>query len=323
MSTPTGIEQIINQSICEIYIRYFLDIMPGVKTIFTSIPGHEINYTNGLSKIEENQQEIIIFNINTTSIQKLKSLIKDNAKRKIAIVFDVSDLDHPIIEFLAKKDINITCICRYNVVDKKKLFTSSQTLPYLDLDNIDKIATSVALQTGHQIDPSLSRSILLLSGGQTTTTTEIFKEIFENGESQISDHKKLLKNQEINRVYSDIFEILSRESIANLIKLNIINKNGSLFSKLFEEYLDTFGNPDLKTLFPSLTQGDIRLLTVFLKNPDKIIPRQTFELLSKKALSLDLDWSSYKAIERMKNKLKGIVLIKMIKGKGWILITKK
>lgn len=195
-------------------------------------------------------------------------------------------------------------------------------IPNIDLKNIDKLIALFNDEYNWSIDEKLSKRILFLSGGNYEIIKNIFRLISERGEEISTKPQILLQNPTISAILEGFSKVLAKRDISELLKLNIITSNGTLFSKLLQKYLDDYELPQGKILFSKLTPTDRQILTVFINNPNTIISKEQITLFLEQDADSTSEWAIYKAVERLKNKVKGQFPLCLKKGQGWMLETK-
>ena len=232
-----------------------------------------------------------------------------------------------IISFSKDKELVLNLYCQYKQIDKiHNLFPTTEDILFetrsfqlLDLDNVEEFITSYTEDT---FPPRVYKDILTMSGGNQLLVY-IMGEILKYRSHRELTKDNILKLTTVKEFFKQIAKEILTSPINDLIRQQIVNRNGTLFTSLIKSHLSEKENYDFKILFPKLTQNDRKLLTAFVRNPNTILNKENISLLLHKRLDSRSDWAIYKAVERFKKKVKKIVHIEKIKGEGWKLIPKK
>jgi hypothetical protein len=190
-------------------------------------------------------------------------------------------------------------------------------IPPFDLEGVKRIIKINNEQLGWNVSPKFARKILFLSGGNAALVKYISKEIESNGPKILEHKTKLAKSQPLNHRLSQIAKLIPKLSIEEQIQLGIVNNNGTLFADLLVEFLKNNEIESLDRLFPDLTKTDRRILTLFIRNQGKIIDKDQLSLILDQTADTYSEWAIYKAVARVRDKIKDRYTIKTLKGRGW------
>lgn len=199
------------------------------------------------------------------------------------------------------------------------IFCPLKRLPNFDFEGIKRIIKINNEEYNWNIPSSYARKILFLSGGNPALAKYICMAMYEEGEKIINQPNKLVKVQPLNHRLSEIAELFTRLSIDEQIKIGLLNNNGTIFSDLVIEYLKTNEIEELDTLFPDLTKLDRKILTLFVRNTGKVINKDQLSIILEQTADNYSEWAIYKAVARVRDKIKDSYNIKTLKGRGWIM----
>ena len=175
---------------------------------------------------------------------------------------------------------------------------------------------------GWEVPLSLSKKILFLSGGLPSLVKHISYEVEKKGKKILKMKKKLMKTQPINYRLTQIANLIPKLSLEDQFHLGIINNNGTLFADLLKEYLKTNEIENLDKLFPNLTKTDRRILSLFVRNMNTIIDKDQLSIVLDQTADTYSQWAIYKAVARVRDKIKDRYKIKTLRGRGWIMESK-
>lgn len=197
------------------------------------------------------------------------------------------------------------------------IFTPLKKIPNFDLEGVKRIIKINNEEYNWNIPQKMARKILFLSGGNPALVKYICMALYEEGEKLLDRPKKLTKIQPLRHRLADIAALIPKLSIEEQIQLGILNNNGTIFSELLVEYLKENELDGLDKLFPDLTKTDRKILTLFIQNLEQIIDKDQLSLILDQTADTYSEWAIYKAVARVRDKIKDRYTIKTLKGRGW------
>lgn len=293
----------------------------------------EIKQINLNFDFEENTIEV--FNA------KLKKVIGNSAiaeflkEQKIIVTLEnVSSLDsHRLFQTLnaiysqQQDSFTVLSIVNHTLLSKREdylrsaraIFSNAYGIPLQDLEGVKRIIEAGNSQENWTISLGIAKQIFFLSGGNPALTTATCRELSLRGKKLIDFPDRLAQSEPINSLLCEIANVIPTLSIEDLIRLRIINSNGTLFSRLLTQFLSSQQDVTLKELFPKLTTLDRKIFLFFLHHPGIIINKEQFGVLLEQTAESGSGWAIYKAVERLKHKISPNYRIDTVKGKGWVL----
>lgn len=203
------------------------------------------------------------------------------------------------------------------------IFTPLRRIPNFDLEGVKRIIKINNEEYNWNIPLNLTRKVLFLSGGNPALAYSICMAIYYEGKLILNRLKKLVKYQPLNFRLSEIADLITKLTIEEQIQIGILNNNGTLFSDLLVEYLKTNELEGLDKLFPDLTKTDRKIMTLFVQNLSKVINKDQLSLILDQTADTYSEWAIYKAVARVRDKIKDKYTIKTLKGRGWRMEIKK
>jgi CRISPR/Cas system-associated endoribonuclease Cas2 len=260
-----------------------------------------------ISKYLENNKVIVI----------LSELYRPNFKKLFKFVSALRELNQQ--KFVVLSVANYTL---FKYTDKylkygKNLFTPLKKINNFDLDGIKRIIKINNSEYKWNIPLNLTKRILFLSGGNPALVYSICMAIHYEGEKILNHLPKLVKYQPLNFRLSEIADLFTKLNIEEQIKIGVLNNNGTIFSELLVEYLKNNEIEGLDKIFPDLSKTDRKILTLFIRNLGIIINKDQLCLILGQTADTYSEWAIYKAVARVRDKIKDKYNIKTLKGRGW------
>lgn len=169
------------------------------------------------------------------------------------------------------------------------------------------------------IPTDISQQVLILSGGNAKLTQSICISVVLLGEDIVKDNQRLSVFPLIKDQLDKLTKVIISVPINELIETGLINKNGTLFAQLLEEFLKHLDLYDLKIAQPKLTKTDRKILWTLATNLGSLVTQDQISLILNQRIATEVDWALYKAVERLRTKIKSMYQLKTIRGRGWIL----
>lgn len=254
------------------------------------------------------------------------------AEHNIVIILTnfLPDIHQEILEFITEvteknnRNLGIALIGQYfkngkNTGILKEAISNTYITQPLSIDQIRKYLQSLSAEYGWNINPELARKILFLTGGNYELTKNVCDILRQKGDQSLQNIDFLLQNVIVRDICAKLVNVVTRLSLDEQLQLGLINNNGSLFSKLFFVYLGEYQIPWGDFIFPELTDTDRKILSLFIQSRGKVISKEKIGIILERTADHDAEWAIYKAVERMKKKVKNKYPIQMKKGEGWIL----
>lgn len=332
-------KQINNGESCLIYGMYGSGIQYFLKHLSMRLQSLNRNviFLRG-SLFQENAIEEIKNNI--LKISKKKDLTEAlnyfNDDRKLYIFIDGFQLIKNVAEVLhflgairktnPHNIINIIGSDQSYLVELKEFFikndsaiSSVNRLGLFDIVGVRKMININNEFFGWNIPVTFADKILKLSGGNPRLIKYISKTLMEEGIHTIDNYKFLSSHPLIESKLNKFVDILFKYDIDNLKNLLIINDNGNLFSELLKYKVENYELPNLSELFPEFTNRERKVFSYLFINKGKLVSSQKMDFIFNLVDNSYSLWASYKAINRLKQKISGRFELRNIKGKGYIL----
>jgi len=322
-------------------IHYFLQIAqrilqedyPDIKTFFFD----GFLYPSGLNQvIRQTIFQKLHLKVQVDFYQQLQNYFE--AKRIVILLAHVNEVlqkQPKTLEYLLKlihlypSRLAVLSNCDQSVVcDFDKFFSASKTIfsnlakiPPFDQEGTRRILEANQQALGYNYPLATVKKIHQLSGGNPSLIKHLGKCVDEMGQQVLSDPKMLINYPSLKIKLNDINEVILSESKEVLEQIGIINQKGKLFSPLVAEYYKNYELENIEEIVPSLTPQEKRILTFFLKNKGKIIDKDHIFMLMELAEEDYSLWAIYKAISRLKNKIKGKYQLRALKSRGYLLAS--
>jgi len=203
----------------------------------------------------------------------------------------------------------------------ESIFFPLKRIDPFDIDRVKQIIQINNTEYNWQIPLDLTKKIYFLSGGNPALVKHICMILYEEGFELIEQPQKLAEYQPLKFRISQIAKLTTELSIEQQIYFGLITSNGSLFSSLLAQFLKSNEIDGMHLLFPDLTKTDRRILTLFVQNPNKIIDKEQLSIILEQSASSYSEWAIYKAVARLRDKVKDRYAIQTLKGRGWKLQT--
>jgi len=202
------------------------------------------------------------------------------------------------------------------------IFFTLKLIPNFDLEGVKRIMRINNEEYNWRTPLNLSKKILFLSGGNPGLVKNTCQAIYDEGIEILSHPEKLIKHHALHYRIAEIAELATKLNTDEQIKLGILNNNGTIFASLISEYLKNNVIDGLDNLFPNLTKTDRRIFTLFIRNKNKIIDKDQLSIVLDQTADTYSQWAIYKAIARVRDKIKDRYKIKTLRGRGWIMEDK-
>lgn len=235
----------------------------------------------------------------------------------------VRELNHNNFTVLTVANYTVHKNSQEYLQNGRHIFFPSFLIPNFDVEGVKRIIEINNEQYKWNTPLSLLKKIYFLSGGNPALVRNICMAVNAYGEKTLQNLKKLIKFESLGFRLAEIAELVTKLTIEEQIEIGLLNSNGTLFSGLLTEYLKESEIGVLDKIFPDLTRKDRKILGVFLQNPGIIIDKDQLSLILDQSVDTYSEWAIYKAIERVREKVKDKYQIKTLKGKGWRLEVKK
>jgi len=292
-------------------------------------------------ELENNKVEVL--NKELSKLSKIKNIDEinlDEYLRKNKIIIILNEVDSPkykkfykylnALRNINKDNLTILTVGYYTLFKYSNkylknacdVFHPLKRLNNFDLEGVKRIIKINNSHYGWNIPLSLTKKILFLSGGHPALVKYISNEVDTKGEKILNFKNKLVKSQPINFRLSEITKLITKLTIEEQFQIGILNNNGTLFSDLLVEYLKTNEIEGLDKLFPDLTKLDRKILTLFVRNSEKVINKDQLSIILEQTADSYSEWAIYKAVARVRKKIKDKYNIKTLKGRGWIMESK-
>lgn len=297
---------------------------PKVKTILLNL-----SFENNKVKVLKSQLSVIIGEKKINEITMSKYL----KKHKILIILvEIHSPNYPkLFKFLCalkelhQKNFMVLSIGDYTLYTKtdaylengRYLFTPLIKINNFNLHGVRRIIKINNSEYNWNIPLDLTKRIFFLSGGNPALVYSTCMAIYYEGERILKHRERLIKQQPLNFRLSEIAKLIPKLTIEQQIDLGIINTNGTLFAELLTEYIKGNELEGLDELFPNLTKTDRKILTLFIQNRGKIISKDQLSLILDQTADTYSEWAIYKAVARVRDKIKDRYTIKTLKGRGW------
>jgi hypothetical protein len=229
------------------------------------------------------------------------------------------------IRAINQKNFTVLVVANYTLLTQTEkfllhdedIFTPLKKIDLFDLEGIRRIIR-INNEEYHWNTPlKYAKKIFFLSGGNPALVKYICMALYEESELILNHLDKLIAFQPLNYRLSEIAKLTTELSIEQQLKLGILNHNGTLFSGLLAEYLRVNELEGLDLMFPDLTKTDRRILSLFIRNPNRLIDKEQLSLVLEQNVENYSEWAIYKAVARLRDKVKDKYIIRTLKGRGW------
>lgn len=292
-------------------------------------------YPTGLNRvIRQTFSQKLHFDTKIDFYQQLQTFLKT---QKIIILLghvnEVLEKQPKTLEYLLKlrdfypSRLAVLSNCDHSIIGNfnkyfsvgKTIFSNLIKIPPFDLTGTKRVLEINREILGYKFSTLAVKKIHQLSGGNPSLIKHLGKCVDEFGQQVLSRPETLINYPSLKIKLNDINEVILSEPKNVLIQTGIINENGKLFSPLVKEYLKIYELENIEEIVPCLTLQERRILTYFIKNKGKIIDKDRIFFwmgLAEEKYSL---WAIYKAISRLKSKIKSNYKLRNIKDRGYIL----
>ncbi|MBU0975301.1 MAG: helix-turn-helix domain-containing protein [Patescibacteria group bacterium] len=253
-------------------------------------------------------------------------------KKLIVILSEVNSPKHrKLFKFLNsirwsnKENFAVLTVANYTLYTQqndyidsgKDIFFKIRRIGNFDLRGVKRIIRINNKEYNWEIPESNARKILFLSGGNPALVKAICFAMDEEGKAILDHPEKLINTQPLNFRLTNIARLITQLSIDQQIHLGIINNNGTIFSELLALYTKVNEIEYLDKILPDLTKTDRQILSVFIQNQGKVIDKDQLSLILDQTADTYSEWAIYKAVARVRDKVKDRYTIKTLKGRGW------
>lgn len=173
---------------------------------------------------------------------------------------------------------------------------------------------------GWDINKELYKEIYSLSGGIPRLVKYICKGVSEQT-ARIIDTNKFLEDPAVRFQLVYLSQLLITLETNILIKLELIDEELKIKSKLLEIYFKNYSSQSIRELLPELSDMELAAASFLYENKGRVVSidklQDCFELAGVKTTI----WGIYKLIFRLNNKICKYFQIKNVKGKGYLLVN--
>lgn len=294
-------------------------------------------YPTGLNRVvRQTLFQELHFNSQVDFYQQLQAFLKT---QKIIILLgyanEVLERQPKTLEYLLKlRDFYPTRLavlsnCNHSIIsdfDKyfslgKTIFSNLIKIPPFDQEGTKRILETNREILGYKFSSSAVKKIYQLSGGNPSLIKHLGKCVDDLGEKVLSRPETLINYPSLKIKLNDINEVVLSESGNVLIQIGIISEKGQIFSPLVANYYKNYELENIGEIMPGLTPQEKRILTFFLKNKGKVINKDRIFMLMKLSEEEYSLWAIYKAISRLKSKIKEKYHLKALKDQGYVLTS--
>lgn len=280
---------------------------------FTKILGSTNIDEINIRKYLENNKIVVI----------LSEVYRPNHKKLFTFLSAIRELNQQNFTVLTVADYTLFKHTDKYLKYATNLFTPLRRIPNFDMEGVKRIIKMNNTEYKWNTPLNFAKKILFLSGGNPALVYSICMAMYYEGELFLDHTKKLVKYQPLNFRLSEIAELIPKLTIEEQIQIGILNNNGTLFSELLIEYLKTNELEGLDKLFPDLTKTDRKILTLFIQNLGQIISKDQLSLILDQTADTYSEWAIYKAVARVRDKIRDKYTIKTLKGRGWRMESKE
>ncbi|MBN2015784.1 helix-turn-helix domain-containing protein [Candidatus Dojkabacteria bacterium] len=247
----------------------------------------------------------------------LSEVYSPNYKRLFRFLSAIRELNQQNFTVLTVANYTIFKHADKYLQNGNNLFTPLRKIDNFGLEGVKRIIKINNDEYKWNIPLDLTKKILFLSGGNPALVYSICMAIYYEGEKILDHTRKLVKYQPLNFRLAEIAELITKLTIEEQIQIGVLNNNGTIFSELLVEYLKNNEIEGLDKLFPDLTKTDRKILTLFIRNPGIIIDKDQLSLILDQTADTYSEWAIYKAVARVRDKIRDRYTIRTLKGRGW------
>jgi len=201
------------------------------------------------------------------------------------------------------------------------LFYNVKNLPLFDLKGTKRILRINKKLLNLDYPKTIYSKIYELSMGNAALTKHLGLAVDKFGPEILKSKKTLIQIPSLRVKIDEIAQLVLKEPLETLKKINIINQQGNIFSPLVKKYLEIYEPTNIKKIFPNLTKKERKILTFFLANKGKVLDKDKLSFLIEMGADDFSLWTIYKSISRLRTKIKQHYRITNIKGIGYQLKT--
>jgi len=199
------------------------------------------------------------------------------------------------------------------------LFTKTLIVQPFDREGTERIILINNKQYNWNIPLRLIQEIHELSGGNPALILYICFYLTEYDTDSLNFIDHMLQYPPLLARVNDIAKVVIKEPLEICRRLQIFNDKGEIFSKLVSHYLKKFDAKGYGFFMKDLSDRERRILAILVENKNTLVEREKIAQLMKLTPDTYSLWAIYKAIQRLKTKIKNFYTVITVKNKGYIL----
>ncbi len=193
---------------------------------------------------------------------------------------------------------------------------------FVKLDSFDHEGTKHIIEINNKlynwhIPLDLSKKVFELTGGNPRLTKYVCKTLEDNSLEFIDKPSEMVKLDPLAMKLGLYAQYFWELELDHLKMLGMINAENKVFSQLVEIFLSRFSTSEVDNLVTGLSRKEKQVLSILILNKGRLVPRDKIDFL----LNLNADnyslWASYKAMDRLKKKVKEFYRIITVRDQGY------
>lgn len=242
-----------------------------------------------------------------------------NQKNALTLLLRLRNLFSDHFSVLSSCDSSIISGNDQYLVTGQDLFSHLIKISPFNFQGTKRILRTNQTFYGFNYPETVFRKIHHLSGGNPALIKHLGQAVDRLGKQVLSQPKVLVETPTLKVKLNDLAQVILSEPKEVLRRIDVLDSQDRIFSPLLALYLKNYELVNIVNLFPQLTKQERKILTYFIKNKNKVIDKDRISFLmglSEEDFSL---WALYKAISRLKNKIKNHYQLVNFKNKGYII----
>lgn len=242
-----------------------------------------------------------------------------NQKNALALLLRLRNLSSDHFSVLSSCDSSIISENDRYLATGQDLFSHLIKIPPFGFQGTKRILKANQTFYGFRYPETVFRKIHRLSGGNPALIKHLGQVVDRLGKQVLSRPKVLIKTPSLKVKLNDLAQAVLSEPRETLRRIDVLDSQDKIFSPLLALYLKSYELENIVNLFPQLTKQERKILTYFIKNKNKVVDKDRISFLmglSEENFSL---WALYKAISRLKNKIKDHYQLVNFKNKGYMI----
>jgi hypothetical protein len=199
------------------------------------------------------------------------------------------------------------------------MFANVIRMPLFNMEGTKRILEINRDYFGYGVPDTVVSKIFSLTGGNPALIKHLGKYISEMGDLELNNLDLMLKFTSLEIKLKSLVKVLISEDKWVLEDIGMIGTSGELFSPILKEYLKRYELENQRLFLPQLSPREARILLFLLTNRDRLTTIDKIGFLMNLTEDNFSMWAVYKAISRLKNRVKDRYEIKVVKNRGYLI----